>query len=147
MGWRERIAAKQEIFPECPDGSLTELTEPPFVSFGSEVDGRSRNIDGIRGRLLALAAAEFRDPAVVHALPESDLRAYAAHVATFPPEQQADVLRALLSMLLDDADRKAGRVPQGDTAAILCRHCGPVYVAPSIAAVLPVVNGWPRALG
>jgi hypothetical protein len=59
----------------------------------------------------------------------------------------ADAARALLAMSVDDAERRAGRVPAGDTAAILCRSCGPVWVHPSIAGVLPVVNGWARALG
>lgn len=95
--------------------------------------------DTIRARLFELAAIEYRDPALVLALSASFLRDCG--------EMGDDALRALLSMLADDADRQAGRVPKGDTSAILCRNCGPVFVHPSIAAVLPVVNGWPRALG
>lgn len=56
-------------------------------------------------------------------------------------------LRSYLLALADTATRQAGKVPAGDTAAIHCAHCGPVYAHPDIAAVLPVVNGWPRALG
>jgi hypothetical protein len=50
-------------------------------------------------------------------------------------------------MQRDIDDRHAGRVPAGDTARMLCRGCGPVWIHPDIAAVLPVVDGWPRALG
>jgi hypothetical protein len=55
--------------------------------------------------------------------------------------------RAYLLASEDAATRHAGKVPPGDTAAIRCAHCGPVYIHPDIAAVLPVVDGWPRALG
>src|SRR5699024_7358710 len=47
----------------------------------------------------------------------------------------------------DTADREAGRLPASYTAKALCRHCGPVWLAPGVAAVLPMVDGWPRALG
>lgn len=56
-------------------------------------------------------------------------------------------LGALESMQRDADDRRAGRVPAGDTARMLCNGCGPVWIHPDIAAVLPVVDGWPRALG
>lgn len=56
-------------------------------------------------------------------------------------------LAALDSMQRDTDDRHAGRVPTGDTARILCKGCGPVWIRPDIAAVLPMVDGWPRALG
>lgn len=38
-------------------------------------------------------------------------------------------------------------MPFDDTAPIYCERCGPVWVHPDVAAVLPVVDGWPRALG
>jgi hypothetical protein len=100
---------------------------------------RTGNDDTVRARLLGLAEAEYRDPAIVHALTETDLRGFEA----FPD----DALKVALSMWADTAERKAGRVPAGDTAGIMCRKCGPVFVHPSIAAVLPVVDGWPRSLG
>lgn len=93
----------------------------------------------IRARLVRLAKARDSDPALVDRIPVADLPEYAGM-------NDAQLL-AVLSMLVDDADRRAGRVPQGDTAAILCRSCGPVWVHPAIAAVLPMVDGWPRALG
>lgn len=52
-----------------------------------------------------------------------------------------------LELLGDTATRWAGKVPLGHTAPIHCHHCGPVWVHPSMAACLPVVDGWPRALG
>lgn len=56
-------------------------------------------------------------------------------------------LAAYRSMQNDFAERMAGRAPAGDTATMVCTRCGPVYIHPTIAAVLPVVDGWPRALG
>lgn len=93
----------------------------------------------IRDHLLVLAESEYRDPVLVRALSESFLRDLHG--------MGDDALRALLAMLADDADRRALRRPRNDTGAMLCRSCGPVWIHPSIAAVLPVVDGWPRALG
>ncbi|MFC5582895.1 hypothetical protein [Rhodanobacter terrae] len=98
---------------------------------------------GDRGRmrdaLLALASGLGLDRAIVHRLTTADL----VDCTGIP----ADALRAYLLMLDDIATRQAGKVPSSDSAAILCQHCGPVYVHPAIAACLPVVSGWPRALG
>lgn len=95
--------------------------------------------DRMRAALLALADGLGLDRAIAHRLTVADL----ADCAGFP----ADALRVYLLALDDTATRQAGRVPLDDTAAIHCERCGPVYVHPDIAAVLPVVNGWPRALG
>lgn len=56
-------------------------------------------------------------------------------------------IHAYVSMLADDAQRRAGHVPEGDTAMLLCRHCGLVFVHPAIAAAMHVVNGVPQSLG
>ncbi|MBQ4853744.1 hypothetical protein IMW82_03495 [Rhodanobacter sp. B2A1Ga4] len=56
-------------------------------------------------------------------------------------------LAALELMQSDTDDRHAGRVPAGDTARMWCKGCGPVWIHPDVAEVLPVVDGWPRALG
>jgi len=86
-----------------------------------------------------LAAAAQVDLHHVHRMLDPDLADYAG---------LSDAqLTACLHMLADTADRNAGRVPAGDTAAMHCIHCGPVYIHPDIAAVLPVVDGWPRGLG
>ncbi|MET4570624.1 hypothetical protein [Rhodanobacter soli] len=95
--------------------------------------------DRMRAALLALADDLELDRAIIHRLTTADL----ADCAGFP----ADALRAYLVALDDTATRQAGKVAVGDTAAIYCARCGPVFIHPDIAAVLPVVNGWPRALG
>lgn len=92
-----------------------------------------------RARLLALAAAEWIDAAHVHRLHDADL----ADCLGLDDHQRV----AFLHLLDDIASRHAGRVPLDDTAAIHCRHCGPVWTHPDIAAALPTVGGWPRALG
>jgi len=93
----------------------------------------------IRALLLALAAGVGMDVDHVHRLHDLDIAACA--------DLDARQLAACLSMLADTADRHAGRVPLDDTAAIYCEQCGPVWIHPTIAEVLPVVDGWPRALG
>lgn len=92
-----------------------------------------------RAALLALANSLGIDRRIVHALPETDMALW----ELAPPES----LRGYLLALADTATRQAGKVPAGDTAAICCAGCGTVYVHPTIAAVLPTVAGWPRALG
>lgn len=143
MDWTARLADRRAKNLKPPSCIPTKPTKPPFVSFVSKQDGHSENIAvdpaAIRGRLLALAESEYRDPALAHALPASFLRDCDG--------MDTAAMRAMLSMLADDADRRALRRPKDDTAAILCRKCGPVWIHPSIAAVLPVVDGWPRALG
>lgn len=91
--------------------------------------------DRMRAALLALADGLGLDRAIAHRLTVADL----ADCAGFP----SDALRVYLLALDDTATRQAGRVPLDDTAAIHCERCGPVYVHPGIAAVLPVVNGCP----
>ncbi|MEW9624689.1 hypothetical protein [Rhodanobacter geophilus] len=92
-----------------------------------------------RAALLALADRLGVDRAAVARIPSADLPLWAA----VPGDHLPDYLRALG----DAATRQAGKVPVDDTAPIYCAHCGPVFVHPSIAAVLPMVAGWPRALG
>lgn len=92
-----------------------------------------------RTALLALADRLGIDRSAVVRIPSADLPLWAA----VPAEVLPDYLRGL-----DDlATRAAGKVPVGDSAPILCKGCGPVFVHPAIAAALPVVAGWPRALG
>ena len=92
-----------------------------------------------RTALLALADRPGIDRAAVVRIPSADLPLW----ATVP----AEALRTYLLAADDAATRQAGKVPLDDMAAIHCAHCGPVYVHPRIAAVLPVVNGWPHAAG
>ncbi|HUW53861.1 MAG TPA: hypothetical protein VMV99_10640, partial [Rhodanobacter sp.] len=120
------------------------------VSSVSNPDGHSENIapdpahvadtlKQMRGHLLALATIGGMDVAHVHRLHDLDI---AACAGLDDPQ-----LTAYLSMLADTADRHGGRVPAGDTAPMHCEQCGPVWIHPTIAEVLPVVDGWPRALG
>lgn len=92
-----------------------------------------------RAALLAITDRLGLDRAPVHRMPAEDLELWAV--------VPADALAAYLQALDDNATRQAGRVPASDTAPIRCAHCGPVWVHPSIAAALPTVGGWPRALG
>lgn len=144
MSWRERLAAKrQDTFQECPGSEPPKLTEPPFVGFVGGLDGPFPKIDPAvrqaRAHLLALAEAEYLPATLVHRLHDLDV---AACDGLGAPQ-----LKTFLHQLHDTATRHAGERPAEDTAAILCAHCGPVWAHPSIAAALPQVGGWPRALG
>lgn len=123
---RQRIA-------ENKAGLLAELHRPRDTTTGDTTTGDTR------ADLLALADRLAVDRAHVHRLDDDGLTLLAA--------VGEGGLRAFLLAAEDAAIRRAGKVPPGDTAAILCRHCGLVFVHPDIATVLPVVNGWPRALG
>jgi hypothetical protein len=101
--------------------------------------GESAAATVLRTHLLALADADYLPAALVHRLHDLDV---AACDGLDDPQ-----LRAFLHQLHDTATRHAGKRPAGDTAPILCAHCGPIWAHPSIAAALPVVGGWPRALG
>jgi hypothetical protein len=72
-------------------------------------------------------------------LPESDVAACA--------DMAYEILRTYVRMLRDSDLRDRGQCPADETAAILCVRCGPVFAAPEVAAVLPVVAGLPTAAG
>lgn len=105
----------------------------------AEIPGFLESIKGERERLLAVAEAGHVDADHVHRLHDLDVAGCLGL-----GERQ---LAAFLSMLEESAERHAGRVPAGHTAPIHCAGCGPVWAHPDIASVLPVVGGWPRALG
>lgn len=93
----------------------------------------------LRARLLALAASEWIDAAPVHRLHDLDVAALIG--------LDASQLVTCLTMLADTAERHAGRVPAGHTAPVHCEQCGPVWDHPDRVAMMPIVSGWPRALG
>jgi hypothetical protein len=93
----------------------------------------------LRAALFKLADARAVDPAHVRGLDDDGLSLLAS--------MDLEGLRGYLRAAHDTATRQAGKVPAGDTAAISCVRCGPVFVHPAIAECLPVVDSWPRALG
>ena len=56
-------------------------------------------------------------------------------------------LSAYVAMLADADLRERGKRPTDETAAALCRSCGPVWLAHEVASAAPVAGGWPRVLG
>lgn len=65
-----------------------------------------------------------------------------AHKATLIEQATA------YAQLRDTNDKvENGVVPDGWTAIVNCVRCGLVWADPGVAAVLPVVNGHPQALG
>lgn len=57
------------------------------------------------------------------------------------------VLRSYLRALHESKLRETGQRSVDETAAALCAHCGPIWLAPEVVALAPVVNGWRRVLG
>lgn len=135
------LLADSSTVPAANPANVANLSPAPSpifadsqVSQGLEsagaVNQATRLLAAIRAEYLpdGLSGASDAAPDQLAALPDAALKAY-------------------VSALADDAERRAGRVPQGDTAMLLCRSCGPVYVHPAIAAAMPSVAGIPRALG
>ena len=141
-----RLQARGDrLHVEAPAGSVTPELRQALAANKADVlalvEAKPEALKAQRTRLLALAAAEWIDAAHVHRMTDADLADWIA--AGLDDGQR----RAFLYLLEDTASRHAGRVPLDDTAAMFCKHCGPVWTHPDIAAVLPVVDGWPRALG
>ena len=136
-GIRLQVRGKR-LHVEAPAGTLNEALVKRLADHKAELIELTGK-QAIRARLLKLADRLGIDGTHVHRIPSADLTLWTAI-----PDGS---LRAFLLALDDTATLQAGKVPAGETAAIHCARCGPVYVHPSIAAVLPVVDGWPRALG
>jgi hypothetical protein len=96
----------------------------------------------VRGRLLAFAAAEGVDTELIRKMLPSDV----ADLLAMTDGSDA-ALRDYLHVLRDAAMRERGQVPEDETVAVLCRHCGPFWMHPGVARVLPVVGGMPTAAG
>ena len=78
--------------------------------------------DLVRQRLLDLAAAADIDEGVIHGLPQDDIDACAA-------ESDA-TLTTYLQVLVRRKAMGDGIVPDGWTAGVACRGCGPVLLWP-----------------
>jgi hypothetical protein len=113
--------------PTVPSEKATTKTKP------------ANAFDSMRVHLLALVERHGLNESLVRRLHDLDI---AACTGLDDPQ-----LVTYLELLDDTVTRWAGKTPIGHDAAILCHHCGPVWVHPGMAAVLPVVEGWPRTLG
>jgi hypothetical protein len=119
---------------EAPRGTVTPamrivLTEHKAALLDALNDDPRATLARIADELgVSLRKLDADDAATCHGLPLETLRAYV--------------------LALRDSDlREQGQVPAGETCAVLCKHCGPVFVHPSVASVAPVVAEWPRVLG
>jgi hypothetical protein len=91
-----------------------------------------RPVYALRMHLLALVDRNGLDQLLVRRLHDLDMAA-----CTGLDDAQ---LSTFLHQLDDTATRWAGKVPLGHMVAIYCHGCGPLYVHPGMAAVLPVVR-------
>jgi hypothetical protein len=125
--------------PAATFATFATIQASPREKSQESQESQGLRAQDLRARLLNAASAEYADPDLIHRLSKDDVDACEGL-----PES---VLRAYLRALEDEAERMAGRVPRNETEAILCARCGPVWAPPAVAAVLPMVNGIPRALG
>ncbi len=127
---------------EAPTGAITPELRQRIAENKVELLAELRQpvtTTDTRADLLALAGRLAVDRAHVHRLDDDGVALLAAI--------GEGGMRSFLLAADDAATRQAGKVPLDNTAAIYCVHCGPVFVHPGIADVLPVVAGWPRAAG
>ena len=122
----------------APRGTLTPEIRQALVEAKPAILAALTASD-LRAKLESLALDEGIAAASVRSLPTVDVEACA--------ELSDDTLRAYVRALRDSALRKRGMVPHDEIAAIRCVHCGPVYAAPEVARVLPVIRGLPTAAG
>lgn len=121
---------------EAPRGTMTPALHHLLSSHKAEL---LEELACTRATLHHVAAAEGVSPALIHALHADDVAACAG--------LSAEALRAYVRMLHDSALRARGARPPSETTAATCLQCGPVWVAPEVAAVAPIVRGAPLLLG
>lgn len=107
----------------------TPVFDPTFVAQESDV----------RGRLIRIAEADLINVALLDSQDADDLVSLVS--------RDDNGLRGFLHCLHDDSLRVRGQCPPDETARTLCRSCGPVWIAPEVAALAPIIDGWPRVLG
>lgn len=142
------VLASMSFVPVVPDPSQSNgasatlaprrVPVVPFVPDRNE-GTKAMEITELKTRLLAAADVEGVDEGLVGRLSNADIDACA--------EFSEASLRAYVLAMSASAARMLGKIPLGDDAAVHCARCGPVWLHPDVAAVLPVVDGWPRALG
>ncbi|SFN14905.1 hypothetical protein [Dokdonella immobilis] len=107
----------------------TPVFDPAFVAQESDV----------RGRLIRIAEADLFNVALLDSQEADDLALLA--------NLDDNGLRGFLQCIHDDSLRVHGHCLPDDTARALCRSCGPVWIGPEVAALAPIIEGWPRVLG
>ncbi len=93
----------------------------------------------IRSTLEKLANEAEVELAVVRSLDSTDLLTCA--------NLDEAALRSYLQSIRDTQLRERGEVPLRETAKGICCSCGPIWLAPEVAACAPIIDGYPRVLG
>jgi hypothetical protein len=127
---------------EAPTGTLTpELrktlaeAKPAILAALDAGDARPDT----RAELERIARAEGVAAELVRRLPADDVTACA--------DLSSNALRAYVRVLRDAERRSHGKTPPDETAEAQCVRCGPIFIAPEVAAVLPIIGGVPTAAG
>ena len=133
----EALRAESEPRPVANPAKVANLQPEVRQRFADSQDSQRSPIVETERLLAALR---------VHGLPDEWLgldHGGASQWAALTDKQ----LSAYVAMLADASLRERGKRPADETAAALCRSCGPVWLHPAVAAVAPMLDGWPRVLG
>lgn len=128
----------ESLHVEAPVGIVTDELRR-LLTYHKRDLLASLAVDTIRGRLMELLEAELIDGHLIARLPDADL----GDLAGLPDS----ALEAFARSLRDSDLREHGKRPKHETAPALCRHCGPIWLHPAVAAVVSLLDGWPRVLG
>jgi hypothetical protein len=123
----------------APQGAVTESIRAKLTANKPALLKLLQSNSEQRLRLLAFANAEYLDSDVIERLDELDVVACAG--------LSDECLIAYVRALHDGQQLELGKALPEDTARAMCRHCGPVFIHPSIAAIAPMIDDWPRVLG
>ena len=128
MSWAQRLEAIRA--GKAPPCQLTKPPKPPFVSFGSQQDGRFQpesaangpDVTELRTRLLAICRSHALAERLVANLSDAELEG----CELLSPEG----LVRWVQVLAENERMRQGIPPDGWTQASHCHHCGPVKLWP-----------------
>lgn len=135
------LIADSETVPAANPAKVANIASAPVQRFADSQDSQGVELPSAKdqtARLLAELRRQFLPDDWI-GLDHGDI----ADMAALTDRQ----LSAYVRMLADADLRRRGKVPADETAPALCKGCGPVWVHPAVAAVAPMVDGWPRVLG
>jgi len=135
-----RVTRRGDRLHVVADATLTPERKAWLAEHKTELLAELDHGDAdIADTLRLLAGAEGVDPALIEALQPADLEGCHG----LPDE----VLRCYVRAVRDTDLREHGKRPADETAMAMCAHCGPVWIHPDVADVLPTVRGWPVCAG
>jgi len=134
-----RAESEKRVEPElrCESANVANVSPVEHLRFADSQD--SQGADALQcGRLLAALRREW--------LPDEWMGLDHGSLADLAALNDA-ALDAYVRCLRDSDLHERGKKSQDEITPALCRHCGPIWLAPEVAAVAPKLGGLPRVLG